>query len=58
MSSPDEQHANRASAEPENTHGAVIDLRGREIPITESMIQQACSELDKQWVKPGDENPS
>ncbi|MCW2291897.1 MULTISPECIES: PA1571 family protein [Pseudomonas] len=58
MSSPDEQHANQASAESETTHGAVIDPRGREIPITESMIQQACSELDKQWVKPRDENPA
>lgn len=57
MSSPEEQHATD-SAQLETNHGAVIDPRGREIPITESMIQQACSELDKQWVKPGDENPS
>ncbi|WP_280284315.1 PA1571 family protein [Pseudomonas sp. BN415] len=28
--------------------GAVIDAQGREIPITESMIQRACQELHKQ----------
>jgi 2-hydroxychromene-2-carboxylate isomerase len=27
--------------------GAVIDELGREVPITESMIQQACRELDE-----------
>lgn len=27
--------------------GFIIDARGREIPITEDMIQQACSELEK-----------
>ncbi|WP_162935004.1 PA1571 family protein [Pseudomonas cavernae] len=30
--------------------GAVIDAEGREIPITEKMIQKACRELDKAWV--------
>lgn len=27
--------------------GFVIDARGREIPITEEMIQQACNALEK-----------
>lgn len=27
--------------------GAIIDESGREVPITESMIQQACRELDE-----------
>ena len=27
--------------------GAIIDAQGREIPITESMIQHACRELEK-----------
>ncbi|MBM7062152.1 hypothetical protein JQX08_15690 [Pseudomonas sp. UL073] len=27
--------------------GAIIDASGREIPITEQMIQQACREMDK-----------
>jgi hypothetical protein len=27
--------------------GFVIDAQGREIPITEEMIQQACSALEK-----------
>lgn len=30
--------------------GAVIDAQGREIPITESMIQGACRILDKAWI--------
>ncbi len=32
--------------------GAIIDAQGREIPITEQMIQRACSELQKHWVAP------
>ncbi|WP_296218509.1 PA1571 family protein [Pseudomonas sp. UBA2684] len=32
--------------------GAIIDAQGREIPITENMIQRACNELDKNWVAP------
>ena len=28
-------------------HGAIIDAEGREIPITEQMIQQACHELEQ-----------
>jgi hypothetical protein len=28
--------------------GAIIDAKGREIPITEHMIQRACQELHKQ----------
>ncbi|MFC4862889.1 hypothetical protein SA496_16695 [Pseudomonas sp. JS3066] len=28
--------------------GAIIDAEGREIPITEIMIQRACQELHKQ----------
>lgn len=32
--------------------GAVIDAQGREIPITEQMILQACRELDKAWQTP------
>ncbi|MFZ3204644.1 MAG: PA1571 family protein [Pseudomonas sp.] len=27
--------------------GAIIDEQGQEIPITESMIQRACRELEK-----------
>lgn len=29
--------------------GAIIDADGREIPITEQMVQQACLELDRFW---------
>lgn len=28
--------------------GAIIDAQGREIPITEQMILQACRQLEKQ----------
>jgi hypothetical protein len=31
---------------------SIIDAEGREVPITEKMIQKACSELDKRLVKP------
>lgn len=34
-------------------HGAaIIDEQGREIPITEQMVQQACSALDNAWQYP------
>ena len=32
--------------------GFLVDENGREIAITERMIQQACEELDQQWVAP------
>ncbi len=32
--------------------GSIIDAKGREIPITEDMIQGACEELEKRLVKP------
>jgi hypothetical protein len=32
--------------------GFLIDAQGREIAITEYMIQRACSELEKNWVSP------
>ncbi|WP_177431578.1 MULTISPECIES: PA1571 family protein [Pseudomonas] len=40
------------SAQPVPVHGSIIDAQGREIPITEQMIQQACSELEKSRVAP------
>lgn len=34
-------------------HGAaIIDEQGHEIPITEQMVQQACSALDHAWQYP------
>jgi len=31
-------------------HGAaIIDGQGREIPITEDMVQEACNKLEKTW---------
>lgn len=32
--------------------GFLVDEHGREIAITERMIQQACEALDGQWVAP------
>lgn len=32
--------------------GALIDADGREIPITEQMIQQACRALEQAWQAP------
>ncbi|HCF5582609.1 TPA: hypothetical protein NIH02_001766 [Pseudomonas aeruginosa] len=31
----------------QHSGGAIIDTQGREIPITEVMIQRACRELDR-----------
>ena len=34
-------------------HGAaIIDASGREIPITEEMVQQACDKLANAWQPP------
>lgn len=32
--------------------GAIIDEQGREVPITEDMVQDACRELEEHVVKP------
>jgi hypothetical protein len=32
--------------------GAILDEQGREILITEEMVQAACQECDKNWVVP------
>ncbi|MDX1802722.1 MAG: hypothetical protein R3292_01490 [Alcanivorax sp.] len=38
---------------PADFHGAaVIDEQGREIPITEAMIQHACERLEQAWHYP------
>ncbi|EKT4467328.1 PA1571 family protein [Pseudomonas juntendi] len=49
------QHSSEA---PKTTHqpqpkvcGSIIDAQGREVPITEQMIQQACKELEESRVK-------
>lgn len=31
---------------------ALIDAQGREIPITEDMVQQACAHLERAWQYP------
>lgn len=35
---------------------AIIDAQGREVPITEDMIQNACRELEKRLVKPAQQD--
>lgn len=39
----------RQTREPDFHGAAIIDDQGREIPITEQMVQQACSKLDSAW---------
>ncbi|MBP5943631.1 MULTISPECIES: PA1571 family protein [Pseudomonas] len=34
---------------------SIIDAQGREVPITEDMIQDACRELEKRLVKPAEQ---
>ncbi|GFM73164.1 hypothetical protein PSCICL_41560 [Pseudomonas cichorii] len=36
--------------------GAVLDKDGREIVITEEMVQAACQECEKSWVTPEKQN--
>lgn len=37
---------------------ALIDAQGREIPITEQMIQQACKHLESAWNYPNQRKQS
>jgi len=32
--------------------GAILDQKGREVVITEEMVQAACQECEKLWVTP------
>lgn len=34
---------------------SIIDKEGREVPITEDMIQTACRELEQRLVKPAEQ---
>jgi len=34
---------------------SIIDAQGREVPITEDMIQDACRELEQRLVKPAEQ---
>lgn len=50
------QHSSDANIEvirqPQQLPCSYIDAQGREVQITEEMIQQACSELEEKLVKP------
>lgn len=41
-----------APQQPQPLAGAIIDAEGREIAITEQMIQRACRELERQGATP------
>ncbi|KPA90524.1 MULTISPECIES: PA1571 family protein [Pseudomonas] len=41
---------------PEALGCAIIDAAGREVPITEEMIQNACRELEQRLVKPAQQD--
>ncbi|HGY9626683.1 TPA: PA1571 family protein [Pseudomonas putida] len=49
------QHSSEAPKTNQQTQrkvcGSIIDAQGREVPITEQMIQQACKELEESRVK-------
>ena len=38
--------------QPQHLPCSYIDAKGREVQITEEMIQQACSDLEQRLVKP------
>lgn len=43
-------------AQPNQSLGcSIIDADGREVPITEDMIQTACRELEQRLVKPAEQ---
>ena len=50
------QHSSDAKIEvirqPQHLPCSYIDAQGREVQITEEMIQQACSDLEQRLVKP------
>jgi hypothetical protein len=54
MNSPKQssEHPNDQAEAQQPVGGAIIDAEGHEVPITEGMIQQACEELDKEFVVP------
>lgn len=46
---PQQPQLKRTTQQLRHSHlGAIIDAQGREIPITERMILQACRQLDKE----------
>ncbi|MFK3776311.1 PA1571 family protein [Pseudomonas sp. NPDC089406] len=46
------QHSNDTTQRPQpQVCGSIIDAQGREVPITEQMIQKACKELEASRVK-------
>lgn len=44
-----EENQNRDKQQDSQWHGAVLDDKGREQPITEHMIARACVELDESY---------
>jgi len=49
---------NHSAQQPTFNGAALIDAQGREIPITEQMIQQACQHLENAWSYPSQRKQS
>lgn len=48
-----QEHHSAANVMDRDFHGAaIIDENGKEVPITEDMIQKACQELSNAWLFP------
>nr|WP_314482979.1 PA1571 family protein [uncultured Pseudomonas sp.] len=47
----DREHQTPRHAPSPQAGGALIDAQGREVPITEQMIQQACEALEQSRVE-------
>ncbi|CDF84331.1 hypothetical protein PKB_2984 [Pseudomonas knackmussii B13] len=45
------QHPDQPRPPQQPVGGSIIDAQGREIPITEDMIQRACRELENSCVQ-------
>lgn len=50
------QSSPRPAEAPIGWGAAIIDEKGNEVPITESMIQRACEELAGMWTFPREES--
>ena len=53
IAQPIDQRPNNAGKDASSGwYAAIIDEKGNEVPITESMIARACEELSASWVFP------
>lgn len=50
------QQSSHTQTAPDFHGAALIDDQGREVPITEAMVQRACKKLEQSWYYPAPES--